>query len=99
MTVITQEDFIDSIADSLQYISFFHPPDFIRAMSRAYEREKSEAARNAIAQILINSRMAAEGHRPICQDTGIVTCFVNIGMDEMELRRFLNEQLFISSGD
>ena len=61
MTVITQEDFIESIADSLQYVSFFHPPDFIRAMTRAYNREQSDAARNAIAQILINSRMAAEG--------------------------------------
>jgi fumarate hydratase class I len=80
MTVIIQKDFIDSIADSLQYVSFFHPPDFIRAMARAYEREKSEAARNAIAQILINSRMAAEGRRPICQDTGIVVVFLKIGM-------------------
>ena len=81
MTVISQEDFIDSIADSLQYISFFHPPDFVRAMARAYEREESETARNAIAQILVNSRMAAEGHRPICQDTGIVVVFLKIGMD------------------
>jgi fumarate hydratase class I len=81
MTVITAEDFIDSIADSLQYISFFHPPDFVRAMARAYEREESEAARSAIAQILANSRMAAEGHRPICQDTGIVVVFLKIGME------------------
>jgi fumarate hydratase class I len=81
MTVITAEDFIDSIADSLQYISFFHPPDFVRAMARAYEREESESARSAIAQILVNSRMAAEGHRPICQDTGIVVVFLKIGME------------------
>jgi len=81
MTVITAEDFTGSIADSLQYISFFHPPDFIRAMARAYEREESEAARSAISQILVNSRMAAEGHRPICQDTGIVVVFLKIGME------------------
>ena len=80
MTVIKQEDFISSIADSLQYISFYHPPDFIRAMTRAHEREESEAARSAITQILVNSRMAAEGHRPVCQDTGIVVVFVKIGM-------------------
>jgi fumarate hydratase class I len=81
MTFITQDDFIGSIADSLQYISFFHPPDFIRAMVRAYEREESEAARSAIEQILVNSRMAAEGHRPVCQDTGIVVVFLKIGME------------------
>ena len=80
MTVITAEDLSGSIADSLQYISFFHPPDFVRAMARAYEREESEAARSAIAQILVNSRMAAEGRRPVCQDTGIVVVFLKIGM-------------------
>ena len=81
MTVIKQNDLIDSIADALQYISYFHPPDFIRAMNEAYEREQNPAARDAIAQILINSRMCAMGHRPICQDTGIVTVFVSIGMN------------------
>lgn len=81
MTIIQQEDLIVSIADSLQYISFYHPPDFIRAMSNAYQREQSISARNAMAQILTNSRMASEGHRPICQDTGIVVVFVKIGME------------------
>jgi len=80
MTLIKQEDFIQSIADSLQYISFYHSADFIQAMHSAYEREQSESARNAIAQILINSRMSAEGRRPICQDTGIVVVFIKIGM-------------------
>ena len=80
MSVIKQQDFIDSIFDALQFISYYHPLDFVQAMSAAYEREASPAAKDAIAQILINSRMAAEGHRPLCQDTGIVTCFVKIGM-------------------
>ncbi len=80
MTQIRQEDFIQSVADALQYISYYHPVDYIRSLSRAYEREQSPAARDAIAQILINSRMCAEGHRPICQDTGIVTVFLEIGM-------------------
>jgi fumarate hydratase class I len=80
MTVIKQDDLIDSIADALQYISYFHPPDFIRAMDEAYRREQNPAARDAIAQILINSRMCALGHRPICQDTGIVTVFLSVGM-------------------
>ncbi|QSX32018.1 fumarate hydratase [Shewanella avicenniae] len=80
MSVIKQADFIDSIADALQYISYYHPKDFIDAMAEAYEREQSAAAKDAIAQILINSRMSAEGHRPLCQDTGIVTCFVYVGM-------------------
>lgn len=79
-TVIRKADFIDSIADSLQYISYYHPLDFIQAMEKAYNAEQSQAAKDAIAQILINSRMSAEGKRPICQDTGIVTCFVKIGM-------------------
>lgn len=78
---IKQADFIQSIADSLQFISYYHPQDFIQAMSRAYEREKSPAAKDAIAQILINSRMCAEGKRPICQDTGIVCAFVKVGID------------------
>ena len=81
MTIIKQEDFISSISDSLQYISYYHPSDFVRAMARAYQKEQSKAARNAIGQILINSRMAAEGHRPVCQDTGIVVVFLKIGMD------------------
>ena len=80
MTVIRQEDFIASVAGALQYISYYHPVDYIRSLAEAYEREPSPAARDAMAQILINSRMCAEGHRPICQDTGIVTVFVKVGM-------------------
>ena len=79
--VIRQDDLIQSVADALQYISYYHPGDYIRNLAAAYEREQSPAARDAIAQILINSRMCAEGHRPICQDTGIVTVFLAIGMD------------------
>ena len=81
MTIIRQQDFIDSIADALQYISYYHPKDYIQSLGRAYELEQSPAAKDAIAQILTNSRMCAEGHRPICQDTGIVCAFVKIGMD------------------
>ncbi len=81
MITISSQNFIDSIADSLQHISYTHPIDFVRAMSRAYELEKSQAAKDAMAQILINSRMAAMGQRPICQDTGIVTIFLAIGME------------------
>ncbi len=81
MTVIRQGDFIASVAGALQYISYYHPVDYIRSLAQAYEREQSPAARDAMAQILINSRMCAEGHRPICQDTGIVTVFVKAGMD------------------
>ncbi|PMH46574.1 fumarate hydratase [Vibrio sp. 10N.286.49.B3] len=80
MTIIRQQDVISSVADALQYISYYHPLDFIQALEEAYHKEQSQAAKDAIAQILINSRMSAEGKRPICQDTGIVTCFVNIGM-------------------
>jgi len=80
MTLIRQDDFIQSIADSLQYISYYHPLDFIEALNAAYQKERSSAAKDAMAQILINSRMCAEGHRPICQDTGIVTVFLKIGM-------------------
>ena len=79
-TVIRQQDLIESVADALQYISYYHPVDFIQAMNEAYEKEANPAARDAMAQILINSRMCAEGHRPICQDTGIVTAFLRIGM-------------------
>ncbi|MEZ7984732.1 MAG: fumarate hydratase, partial [Pseudomonadales bacterium] len=81
MTVVQQEDLITSVADALQYISYYHPLDFIQAVNDAYEREESKAAKDAMAQILINSRMCATGHRPICQDTGIVTVFVRVGMD------------------
>ena len=81
MTVIRQEDFIASVAGALQDISYYHPVDYITALAKAYEREESPAARDAMAQILINSRMCAEGHRPICQDTGIVTAFLKVGMD------------------
>lgn len=80
MTTIKQDDFIQSIQNALQYISYYHPIDFVQAMHEAYNREQSAAARDAIAQILINSRLCAEGHRPICQDTGIVTVFLDIGM-------------------
>src|SRR5213076_1807316 len=78
---IRQDDLIQSVADALQYISYYHPVDYIRNLAAAYEREQSPAAKDAIAQILINSRMCAEGHRPICQDTGIVTVFLEIGMN------------------
>ena len=81
MATIRQEDFIQSVAGALQYISYYHPVDYITSLARAYEREESPAAKDAIAQILINSRMCAEGHRPICQDTGIVTVFLKVGMD------------------
>jgi fumarate hydratase class I len=81
MTVIRQEDLIASVAGALQYISYYHPADYITSLAKAYEREESHAAKDAIAQILINSRMCAEGHRPICQDTGIVNAFVKVGMD------------------
>ena len=81
MAVIKQDDLIQSVADALQYISYYHPLDFIQAVHEAYQREESQAARDAMAQILINSRMCATGHRPICQDTGIVTVFARVGMD------------------
>lgn len=81
MTTIRQSDLIESVAAALQYISYYHPVDYIKNLARAYELEQSPAAKDAMAQILINSRLCAEGHRPICQDTGIVTVFVKIGMD------------------
>ncbi len=95
-TVIRQEDFIASVADALQYISYYHPQDYIQSLARAYEREASPAAKDAMAQILINSRMCAEGHRPICQDTGIVTVFCRLGMDvgwdaQMSFEDMVNE--------
>lgn len=77
---ITEDHLIDSVAEALQYISYYHPPDFITAMAEAYAREQSESARNAIRQILMNARMAAIGHRPICQDTGSVNVFLDIGV-------------------
>ena len=81
MSVIAQDHLIDSVAEALQFISYYHPMDYIKALGEAYEREESPAAKDAIAQILTNSRMCAEGHRPICQDTGIVVAFLKIGMD------------------
>jgi len=81
MTVIRQDDLIESVADALQFISCYHPVDFIQAINEAYEREESPAAKDALAQILINSRMSAIGHRPMCQDTGIVTVFIKVGMN------------------
>ena len=96
MATIRQNDLIQSVADALQYISYYHPVDYIRNLARAYELEESPAARDAMAQILVNSRMCAEGHRPICQDTGIVTVFLKIGMDvrwdaEMTVEEMVNE--------
>ncbi len=81
MTVIKKEHFIQSVADALQYISYYHPLDYISALGDAYEREQSPAAKDAMAQILMNSRMSAEGRRPICQDTGIVVVYVRVGMN------------------
>jgi fumarate hydratase class I len=80
-TTIRQDDLIQSVADALQYISYYHPADYIRSLAAAWAREESPAAKDAMAQILVNSRMCAEGHRPICQDTGIVTVFLRIGME------------------
>src|SRR4026208_1034247 len=80
MTTIREDDFIQSVADALQYISYYHPVDYIEHLGRAYEREQPPAAKDAIAQILTNSRMSAEGRRPICQDTGIVNVFARVGM-------------------
>src|SRR4029079_8672674 len=80
MSLVKRADLVQSVADALQFISYYHPADYIRALGRAYEREQSPAAKDAIAQILTNTRMCAEGHRPICQDTGIVNVFLKIGM-------------------
>ncbi|OZI32439.1 fumarate hydratase [Bordetella genomosp. 10] len=93
MTVtIKEEDFIQSIADGIQFISYYHPVDYIRHLARAYEREESPAARDAIAQILTNSRMCAEGKRPLCQDTGIVNVFLKVGMNvRFDTQRSLQE--------
>jgi fumarate hydratase class I len=81
MTVIKQDDLIESVADALQYISYYHPVDFIKGLTAAWEKEESPAAKDALLQILVNSRMCAEGHRPICQDTGIVNVFLEVGMN------------------
>ncbi len=81
MTTIKQTDFIESIADALQFISYYHPQDFIHSLANAYAKEVSPAAKDAIGQILVNSRMCAEGHRPLCQDTGIVVVFLEVGMN------------------
>ena len=81
MAAIKQDDLIDSIADAFQYISYYHPKDYIDALALAYEREESPAARDAIAQILTNSKMSAQGRRPVCQDTGLAVVFVKLGMD------------------
>ena len=96
MTNIRQEDFIVSIADALQYISYYHPIDYIKALGEAYTHEVSPAAKDAIAQILTNSRMSAMGHRPVCQDTGIVVAFIKVGMNvrwdsQMSVTDMVNE--------
>ncbi|SEQ19019.1 fumarate hydratase, class I [Ectothiorhodospira magna] len=96
MSVIRQEDLIQSIADAFQFISYYHPQDYIQALTAAYEREQSPAARDAMAQILVNSRLCAEGHRPICQDTGIALVFLKVGMDvrweaDMSLQAMVDE--------
>ena len=96
MTIIRQDDLIQSVADALQYISYYHPKDFVDAIYKAYQMEESTAAKDALAQILVNSRMCAEGRRPICQDTGIVTVFLKVGMDvqwdaKLSLAEMVNE--------
>ena len=94
MTTIREDDFVASVADALQFISYYHPVDFIQAVHEAWQREESPAAKAAMAQILVNSRMCAQGHRPICQDTGIVTVFVEVGMDvRWDARRGLEEMI------
>jgi fumarate hydratase class I len=97
MAVIRKQDLISSVADALQYISYYHPLDFVQALDKAYQKEQNKAAKDAIAQILINSRMSAEGHRPICQDTGIVTCFAKIGM-QVQWESDLTVQQMIDEG-
>ena len=81
MTTIRQDDLIQSIADAFQFISYYHPKDYIQSLAKAYELEESPAAKDAMAQILLNSRMCAMDQRPICQDTGIAVVFMDIGMD------------------
>ena len=96
--IIKQQDLIDSVEDALQYISYYHPLDFIQALEKAYHKEKNTAAKDAIAQILINSRMSATGKRPICQDTGIVTCFVKVGMAVQWDKTDLTVQQMVDEG-
>src|SRR5690348_16407321 len=96
MTVIREQDFIQSVADAFQFISYYHPEDYIRDLWDASQREQSPAAKDAMAQILVNSRMAAEGHRPICQDTGIAIAFIRAGMNvrwdtTLSLEELVNE--------
>ncbi|MBP6563395.1 MAG: fumarate hydratase, partial [Neisseriaceae bacterium] len=96
MTIIKQEDFIQSIADGFQFISFYHPKDYIEALTKAWEKEENPAAKDAMTQILVNSRMCAEGHRPICQDTGIAVVFLKVGMNvqwdaDMTVQEMANE--------
>jgi len=92
MAVIKEGDLIDSIADALQYVSYFHPPDFVQALAAAWEREESEGAKNAMAQILVNSRMAAIGRRPLCQDTGVANVFLELGVGaHLDISRPLQE--------
>ena len=98
MTVICQQDFIDSIEDALQFISYYHPLDYVKAVEQAYHREESKAAKDAMAQILINSRMSAHGKRPLCQDTGIVTCFVKVGMQVTWDKTDLTVQQMVDEG-
>jgi fumarate hydratase class I len=98
MAIIKQQDVIDSIEDALQYISYYHPIDFIQALEKAYNKEESTAAKDAIAQILINSRMSAQGKRPICQDTGIVTCFVKVGMEVQWDKTDMTVQQMVDEG-
>ncbi len=94
MSVITEQDIIDSVAGACQYISYYHPTDFVEGMTEAYEKEQSESAKNAIGQILINSKMCAMGHRPLCQDTGSVNIFVKVGLNaKLELSKELEDVL------
>jgi len=94
MTVIREEDFIQSVADALQFISYFHPMDYIQALGQAWQREESPAAKDAMAQILVNSRMCAEGRRPICQDTGLVVIMLKVGMEvRWEGRRSIEDMV------
>jgi len=96
VTIIKQDDLIQSVADALQFISYYHPKDYIKALGEAYDREESPAAKDAMAQILVNSRMCAEDQRPICQDTGLVVVFLKIGMDvqwdaKLSIEEMVNE--------
>src|SRR3546814_20054454 len=97
MTLIRQEDFISSIHNALQYISCYHAPDFLNALHQAWQHEAAPGARDAIGQILINSYLCAHGHRPICQDTGIVVSFIKVGMDvrwetDLSLQQLVDER-------